>query len=659
MGWVLLACSVLLTAASCRAAVTLFGARGWDRFWMWAIVAPSQLGLAACVTSLFNAFDGIPFLAAQALIAGAMWGLSARFRRRDILVEPERMNGGKRRVDAAIVFMALLACTLLTVSLCECLMTQLVGVDERMYHASRVAYWLQHRNVFYFQTNNDRQVAFPFGAELVFAWPLLFVKNEVIGRGFHWLAVPGSAAGIAAVCRILGLNGRVAMARALAYLATPALLALGSSLRSDLWQPLYLLGSVYWVIRPGPLNGRAWAPFAMAGGFLALAMNVKMTAMGLGPGLLLAALCTQQAGSSLARIRSLAIGGAVVTLACGLGITVTSNMRHFHRPMGPAWIGKAVQPEFSPRQLYVHAARTVTFLLELPEVPSETIRQGAEKIGAKFAHAIRADALLSREEDPVWPGSYSFKLRPSAANFSLPGAFWLPMLALGLLSATRDVAKSWRRPRIGPVGLLALMQTPLFLGVILLIRWMGAGPARFWLGVYALMIPVGAWFIGRWASRSGIVGGVAVFLIFWTGYSAFREVLMRLDYALHHPHTPAQLDGPLMEIPPLLPPRSNIMFVSGSSTRDYALFDPGHGFVNKVFAWGQLPFDAPKIAAFVEEHKISHVVIEHDETVQFYWVGPLVTKPLVEWLDARPDFKLVPLKTPHVRLYERVPSPSK
>jgi len=47
--------------------------------------------------------------------------------------------------------------------------TPLFEGDEKMYHASRVLYWLQHQTVFPYITHNDRQNVFTFGSELFFS----------------------------------------------------------------------------------------------------------------------------------------------------------------------------------------------------------------------------------------------------------------------------------------------------------------------------------------------------------------------------------------------------------------------------------------------------------------------------------------------------------
>jgi hypothetical protein len=315
-----------------------------------------------------------------------------------------------------------------------------------------------------------------------------------------------------------------------------------------------------------------------------------------------------------------------------------------------------VQPDYNLRQVYVHAARTVVYLIELPQIPSETLRADFEELGNKLTHAIRADTKLEREA-PGWPGLFTFNAYIFARRFSFGGMLWLPMLAIGLGACGRELVRFRRRPRASGPPLLAAMQLPLFLGVVLLIRWMGAGPDRFWISAYALSIPVTLWYVTRWTVRSGVVAGVACFVFAWTAFSAAQGVMLRLDYSLIHPIGAEDLDAPLHEIPPLLPQGSRILLVSGNSTRDYGLFDPQHGYCNTVVQWGNAPFDPVKLGELLKMDRINHVVIENDKAVQFYGVGELDTTPLIAWLDGH-GFQSVPLQTPHVRLYQRLAAPS-
>ena len=91
------------------------------------------------------------------------------------------------------------------------LATPIYSGDEKMYHASRVLYWIQHRSVFPYVSHNDRQTVSPFGSELFFLWPVLLTRTESIGRMVFWLAYPGVAVGQYWLLRSLRLSSGLAL----------------------------------------------------------------------------------------------------------------------------------------------------------------------------------------------------------------------------------------------------------------------------------------------------------------------------------------------------------------------------------------------------------------------------------------------------------------
>jgi hypothetical protein len=400
-------------------------------------------------------------------------------------------------------------------------------------------------------------------------------------------------------------------------------------------------------------------------------MNVKMTAMAVAPGLLIAALGAGQRREIGRRVGSLAAGTLVCSCVCGLAVLVGSNMVHYGRPLGPAWIGKLVSPEYGPLdlvhirpnenapersahkarvQFYVHAARAIVYLLEPPDLPSEGLRQIAEKRGNELAHLIRADKPLDLETDNVWPGKFRYTIQHNATRYSLWGMLWIPVLVIGSVSAAREVWKS--RLSLSAPAILMALHVPFFLGVVFLIRWMGDGPARFWVGAYALAIPSGIWLASRWTARSPIAAGVWFFALAMTSLATLRANIVRLDWFVLHPLTPQHVDDRMHEVIPLIPPHSTILLVAGDSTRDYGLFDPRCGFCNRVYSWGTGAFDQGAAEAMIAKHEVTHIVIENDTQVNL-WTGAVDTRPMVEWLSRRSDFREIAMKTPNVRMFVR------
>jgi len=645
--------SLALLAGTCALAVRLAARSAEEAFWVAALAAPCQLGVLSVLCSWLGRFDGPSFLFAQVLLLVAAAAV-ARARPRKAPSHPSRPS----LRQAISAWRGDPVCTALILTIAAFLLTSaarqwgslLVGHDERMYHASRVAYWLQHKSIFFFQTHNDRQTVFPFGGELFFAWPLLFVKHELAGRMVFWLALPASTLAVILVTRVVGASRRASLAAAVLYLATPAVLLLGAALKSDAWLPLFVLGSAYFALRPAAPGEPQWRRFVLAGIFFALAVNIKTTSMALAPGLALAAMAGARLRPLIGRALALGLGFLGGALASGLIVLLISNTIHHGGPLGPAAMSKVHMPDFSLQQVRAHAARAVLFLFEPPEVPSEKVRQAIESRGRKLAQWSGASAVLPLEDGP-WPGRFNYQVQPAAASFSLGGMVWIPSLLLGLATGALALRRAWPRLYVGPLAMLTLIQLPLLLGAVFLIRWMGAGPVRFWIGAYALSVPLTAALADRWARRSAAAAGLAMLLLVLAAYPGLRSEIVRLDWSWIHPAQPAQLDEPFQEVVPLLEPGSRILLVANGATRDYPLFCPRDGFPNAVFPWGTTGFDAARAERMLRDHRITHVLLESDQAVGFHWAGGMQTYPFVKWIGSRPDFVEVPLKTANMRLY--------
>ena len=293
-----------------------------------------------------------------------------------------------------------------------------------------------------FPTHNQRQTVFPFGAELWFAWPLLFLKYEVAGRLAFWAGLPLGAVGVGTVGQAIGLGRTARLAAVLLYIATPTVLLRATSLKSDLWVPVFLLGAAYFAVR-GALPGEPiWRRHLLAGGCLALAVSIKVTAAALVFGLLLAAAIEGSLGNRLRAIGALGIGAVMGIVLSGLAVLLGWNTVHHGHPLGPPALNRIHRAELSPRQLYVHAVRTPLTLLELPTGLGDRPRRALERVGQTAARMTGADTRLPLEEEGTWPGRFSFSLSRTA---------WL------LTRGAFLVALPSRRPGLGGSGARSVM----------------------------------------------------------------------------------------------------------------------------------------------------------------------------------------------------------
>lgn len=638
---------VVATAALLAGSVAVarrWGASAAERFWIAVAVAAAQVGVIAVSLSFAGWLTAPAWLGTQLGLAGLIgaW-VRARPAAVDFSPSPDAGREGGGLWLAGTVLVAALAVGL-EVAL------PLSGFDDRMYHASRVAYWLQHRSVLPFETHNDRQTVFSFGSELVFLLPMLFTKTEAWGRLFFAGGLPLAAVGLVRVIEAAGGSRRVAWAAALVFVSTPLVFKQGSSgLAPEPWLAVFVLGAAYWLVRArSPGGERAW-PLGWAGVFVALAINVKFTAVFLLPGALVAAWWCRNGRPGRAGVQ---FGGglALGTIVSGLLVPVTVNWREHGHPFGPAGMRAAHQSRIDARQLAVHAARLPFLLFDPPALPTAELREKLQSWAETGAARLGASALLPGESPSDWPGPFCFRFGPTAGRFSLAGMLWLPLLALALWR-TRMGQRSPGGP-VSAAAVLLVLQVPMLLGLLFLVRWPGDvnAMARFFVSPFALGVALGAVLLAEWPLRrtAGFLAGAAILL----------PVALILRYGLYmfvlhvaHLRETAKIDEPFAEALRAMPSPAHVLLVAQQDARDYGLFRPADQLCNQVFPWGKAPFTPERLRGLIVRDGITHVLVQNDDRVDLHWSPPVETAPMVAWLRAQPDLAEIPLPAEHQRLF--------
>lgn len=655
MPWAALILSIAGLIGSSIAFARALARPGVDRFWVAIAAAVMQMGVVATVASCFRGYDGGPVLALQVpIVAGAI--ILARWRRSRPLGPGLRLGAvvGGDWVCAALAIAVVL---FLALSGVRQGVTPIWGPDEGMYHGPRIAYWLQHRSIFVYETPNDRQMVFPFGAELIASWPLLFVKAEWLARMAFWLCFPAGAAGVWVVARTIGAGARAAMVGVLLFVSTPTVLNYAESLKSDAWLPVFTLGAAYAALRPRAMDERPGVRFLLSGVFLGLAINVKTTALALLPGLVFAAFLDLEPRRVARGVFGLCAGVLLAAATSGLGLQLGTNMVRTHNLLGPRDLRAIVQPDRSLEQMWAHTVRTPLYLFELPAVPAESVRLWLESRGEDLSQALGAAQRLPTEVPDMFPGIFKVHVPRVAERYSLGGMLWLPALLVGVGRAAWQAARRWRRPALTAEAAFAVLQLPLLLGVVYMVRWMAGGPDRFWLGAYALSVPLTVRLIGGAAQRRPWLAGAVACVIPASAYPILQNHILAVDQAIAHPLTQEAIDYPFQEVIPRIPAGSRVLLFGSGGVREYWLFNPLGGFTNRMFRWGRGRFDAAVADSIVDDNQVTHVVIEHDMGTGVEWNRAIPARPVVSWIAGRKDFREVPLQTPHMRLFERVPSP--
>lgn len=534
--------------------------------------------------------------------------------------------------------------------------TPIQNFDDRMYHASRVLYWIQHRTVFPFETHNIRQTLVPFGSELYFLWPILLTQIEAMGRLVFWLALPLVATGQYVLLRALKIGQTASLAGVLVLMSTPMIIASASGLKPEIWSVLALLGVAYWAVSIVSGTGSTGNRYFFLGVFAVLGINVRSFPAVLLPSLLLILWCAPCPVPPTGRLKRFAAGLLCAGALSALLIPLTFNTVRYHHPMGPPEVQRVVRADLTPQTVYTHAVRFAFLLLELPDamVSSDT-RERFSNAGNRLITTLGADKPLTGEASDPWPGRFVYALPEHATRFSLWGLLWLPVLGVAAWRLVRNLAATWPQVRLTSTSALTLLAISLLGAVLFGARWMAQSevPGRFLSGPYALTLPLGMallapYFSGRW--------WVQVLLAVVVAYAAHAPIQKLANDALRAVATPppdADVDEPFHEVlGSAISGGSRLLFVGDQDARDYPLFSPRTRYSNTVISWGSRPFDPDRMRSLIANEKVTHVLIQNDRRIEFHWFPSVDTREMVAWLNAEPGLRPIPLRSPGIRLYE-------
>ena len=630
-----------------------------DGYWIFVASVMLQVGAITSLTSLVHQLTPAGWLLVQGLLCALTMPLTGGVPR------PTRMAW--RRLSAVLTafvrglsFWGALTlcaiCGILLVSMAMQAAAPLQNFDDRMYHGSRVIYWIQHQTVFPFETHNIRQTIIPFGSELFFLWPVLLTKTEAVGRLVFWLAFPLASIGQYLLLRALKLGQTVALVGVLMLISTPLVLSSAMGLKPEVWSIVTLLGLAYWAVASCSGPGGSKTSYCFLGVFAVLSINVRSFPVAILPSLLLIAWWAPGRLPLVARLKALSAGLLTAGLLSTLLIPLAFNTALHHHPMGPQEVRSTIQAEASPRVLYTHAVRFAFLLMELPDVPaSAETRAHFSGAANRLISAMGAGAPLAGEDVRLWPGAFVYALPAHSTRFSLWGLLWIPMLLLAVPLLIRNVLATWPRVTLTAVSALTLLAVPLLGAVLFGARWMVQAevPGRFLVGPYSLALSVGLALITPHLSRRRYS---QVLIAMGVTYAAFQPVRALAHDAMQAIATPASgalINEPFEEmVGHLMPAGSRVLLVGHQGARDYPLFSPETRYSNAVIPWGARPFDPARMRRLIASEKVTHVLIQNEARVVFGWFPAVDTREMVHWLNAEAGLKAVHLRTPHMRLFE-------
>ena len=622
-----------------------------EKFWIFIASAALQLGTLATVLSLFRVLNVSAWLLLQ-LVFLFFSGYFCKYKQIPFSFSTAsvgQLDLQNSSLTVKSLFM-LVVCVVLLSGIIRFL-TPICDFDAKMYHASRVMYWLQNESIFPFVTHNDRQIVFPFGGELTFLWPMLFLKNDILAKMVFWLGYPLSACGLYALLREVNNKTVICLVGVLVFLTTPIILNSSIWLKPVMWLTFYALGAVFWVVRSCKNREKTSKYIFLSALFIALSVNVKTTAIVLLPPLVIVTFLMRSQGSKTRNLFHLVKGFFYGLVLSGLAVTLWFNCSNFGHPLAPKSMQKVHCADTSLLQLYTHAVRFPIILTELPYVPSSKLRSRMESFGARIISFLGAGKPLKMEERD-WPGTFKYKVTKYARRYSLAGLFWLPFMCI--VACQIYIKRRSCSPVNDPLFVLLLFQFFFMAGVIFTLRWTcdSLTPCRFLVVPYALFIPIIATVVGSKIKRN-YIKWVVVLLIVFTVSVPLATKIQHLQFALACPSTKRECSKPFTEALNFLPDRARILFVGSHDSFDYLLFAGRKEGFHYVISWGKEQFSKARMQTIIQENEITHILITNDQLVKFGWGGAeLKTTEMVQWLSEQDSLLEVPLFAGRIRLFE-------
>jgi len=121
--------------------------------------------------------------------------------------------------------------------------------DSMLVHLVRVGYWLQHGSFTPWNSIIERQVIYPYNAQIVLLWTILFQGSDLFAAFLQFFSVLFTALGIYCIGREIGGSRFQASMVALFYLTFPQVILQATTTQDDLVITCFLILGSYFFIR--------------------------------------------------------------------------------------------------------------------------------------------------------------------------------------------------------------------------------------------------------------------------------------------------------------------------------------------------------------------------------------------------------------------------
>jgi hypothetical protein len=451
--------------------------------------------------------------------------------------------------------------------------------------------------------------------------------------------------------RELNASRRAAVAGILLLLAAPLAWDISLNLQPEWWQTAFTLLFVASTLRAQAHRESAAKHLSVAAVFLVLAINTKFLALGFAPLLVVAAWW-------LGRGRLLgccALAGVIAAALSGLVLVCGTNAIQDGHPLGPRAFRAVHSDANIPSHYLTKAVRAAMLFAEPPDLPLPTLRGRLEEGGNLLAARLSERALPGETPKTRWPGTWRYTVSNPAARFSVAGLVTLLVVVVSpfvlILRWAPAGADSWRAIDLQwlAIGTLTSVFSTIF-GV----RWMADSlvPDRFLVPGCALAV---CWAVTAYERRwrqSSLAGAIGLMVLGWGLWFPLQHAPYTVVQQIVHPIRQSEATEIIADLDAHLPADARVLIVVGQAFGDYAVFGPASGYRRAVFPWGKSPFNAARFEQILRDNRVTYVLVENDNLIDFHWDTAISAMEFVHWLEARPSVREIKMRTVGLRMFQ-------
>jgi 4-amino-4-deoxy-L-arabinose transferase-like glycosyltransferase len=316
--------------------------------------------------------------------------------------------------------------------------------DSMVVHLVRVGYWLQHGSFTPWNSIIERQVIYPYNAQIIVLWTILLHGTDLFAAFLQFFSVLFTGLGIYCIGREIGGNRFQSALAALFYLTFPQVLLQATTTQDDLVVTCFLILGSYFFLRWYGHNYADKNDFLLAALSLMIAIGIKPTAFYFFIGFavfIVLLVCIKK--MQFKQILQLGIA-CIVAFLIFSSYGYINNTIYFHNPLGPAEFVKSESGAFNGnvfRKAEVNTGRFFYQFLSLDGLP-KSITQPLQN--AKIAIASRMPSVFNTTTEFVKDPAKQFSLSAEPGineDFSWFGPIsfllLLPAFFMGIIQAVK------------------------------------------------------------------------------------------------------------------------------------------------------------------------------------------------------------------------------